>query len=883
MQQVRVSPTELTPTHHIALRDRQGKEIGLILTDERGQAKNDASSFVKNPIETTALKQTSGASSYDIYDYPYSPIVQDDLSGGRGNQDFERDSTKYFDSFRAKSGRANKAYAGPQEVYATGVRTTVENMPGNVKWHTLTGERRHLYKRFSAVSMTVTRVWALVRKRGEPADLTISLYADSTGNVGTLLVSATIAASRMNDTLSEWLCDPITNQALTASTYYWFVINASDTDNSENHWKIAVSDTTGTSYYSGAFDSTPTGAAFDLYFRVTPAQVPTRRYIGFNYMDAQYFIKNETSGAPALYIAGDRGAADPNTGTLNKLIDSSKTWTVNEWAGATVQIVSGPGKLESDPYRTIVSNTANELVVSPSWEIEHTTGTNYIIHGTKLKEITGHGLTGPVTDVLITPSANLVYFCQGPSILVRRMREYNNAGAWTTEYADEAAGTYADFMIWMPSANKIVSIQNNPAQLKVMSNASYPAWGTALTWATAIAIDYDWINVTGVEVYPNEAGNESVWLFKENGIWTHDAGTGRPVQISLKEFVNVRSKYAGYRPLHHGVYIYFPLQYGLERFYGNQYDDVGPNLGEGLPLNRRGPIVSMVGYPGKFHAAIDAGSTGYSSVLDSDGWHERYRAPYGQRITYMCFQTVPGPASDRLWICQGNDLLYLPFPSETPNELEDTSYKYTHEFSVTLARMHAGIFDIQKMIKLIKVQSEALEVDSEGEPVTWFELDYRTDGDTDWKEFETKFTVSPNQSIELISMLGLAGRRLQFRLRGYTTDASKTPVFLAIIINAVIRTDAKYMYPITFRLMDNEPLLHEGYDTYTAAEKLKIIEDWADASSDSMLRMSSLSPLFDNKIVFINPPTTRQIRHKLDTDNDFQKDVYICNITAQEA
>jgi hypothetical protein len=118
---VRVSPTEQRPTHHISLKDRSGKVIGLTLCDDKGDViKNPAGAFSKKPVDTTAMKQTSGGSSYNDYDYPYSPIVQDDLSGGRGNIDFERDTTKFYDSFRTRSGRENRAYAGPAETYTTG-------------------------------------------------------------------------------------------------------------------------------------------------------------------------------------------------------------------------------------------------------------------------------------------------------------------------------------------------------------------------------------------------------------------------------------------------------------------------------------------------------------------------------------------------------------------------------------------------------------------------------------------------------------------------------------------------------------------------------------------------------------------------------------------
>jgi len=234
---------------------------------------------------------------------------------------------------------------------------------------------------------------------------------------------------------------------------------------------------------------------------------------------------------------------------------------------------------------------------------------------------------------------------------------------------------------------------------------------------------------------------------------------------------------------------------------------------------------------------------------------------------------------------QGNDLVWLPFPSETANELEDTNYPYTPEFAVVLSRMHAGMFDVQKIVKLIKLQTEQLEMETGSiEPVCWFELDYRLNDDEDWTPFDDIFTTSPTQEIDLTEQYGLAGKRLQLRLRGYSTDNSKTPVFLAIIVNAVLRTDVKYMYPMTFRLMDNEPLLtSEEYDPMTAKERLEMVEDWADASSDSMLKMASVSPLFDGKMVFLNPPTTRQVRFNSETDNPFKRDVFVCSVTVQEA
>ncbi len=117
-------------------------------------------------------------------------------------------------------------------------------------------------------------------------------------------------------------------------------------------------------------------------------------------------------------------------------------------------------------------------------------------------------------------------------------------------------------------------------------------------------------------------------------------------------------------------------------------------------------------------------------------------------------------------------------------------------------------------------------------------------------------------------------------------DNSKTPVLLAIVINAVLRVDVKYRYgPFNFRVMDGEPLLSYGEvdDIKTAVEKMKAVEDWADASSDSMLRTQAVSDIFHNRVIFMNTPDFRHILLKDDEGNPYKKNVMIGTVSFQEA
>lgn len=892
---VRVHPNEVNPSHHFALKDRAGRMLGLTACDSNGEAMelHDKHLYIEIPVETTAMKQTSGSSSYDIFDYPYSPIVQDDLSGGRASLDFERDSTKYYDSYRTLSGRANKAYAGPLESYASGLRDGNQSMPGSLDFVQMTGENRILYKRFQAgTGYTAAKVWAILRRRSTPAALTVAIYSDNAGDVDSELTSISVAYTRMNDILSEWLNETI-SQALTNGVYYWLVITAATGDNDKKHWLIGVKESVGTTYTSTTFTATPTAATFDLYFRLTPAE-ENKTCIPFEYKEQQYFIVSGTTGAPKVYMAGDRGTADANTGQLSKLIDATKSWTTNEHAGAVVLITDGTGKLEPQPWRTVASNDGTSLTLDEDWTITHDTTTEYVILGSTLREITGHGLTAPVTNVLVSPTG-VIYCCMGDSVTVRRLRAYTNAGAWedfghANCQADETAGTKAVFMVYKPQAQKIVIANNSDASGNVScstsSNLTIPDWGTALAWSAAVNVDSKYRRINGMIVHPDGSGNEAVWVFKTDVPFILPS-TGNPYPVSIEEMKTVRSQYNGVNPMRNGVYLYFPMLQGLERYYGGQFDDMGPNLGEGLPANRRGPIVAMQGYPGKFFIAVDAGSAGYSSILDSGGWHERYRAPKGQRIRAMAFQVIPGTGLDRLWIYQGNDLIYLPFPSESTNELEDPNYPYTWEWAVELARMHAGMFDVQKIVKKLKLQTEQLETDTtNGKKICWIEIDYKLNDDDDWTTIEDPFTESPTQEVDFASIYGVAGKRLKFRLRGYTRDSSKTAVFLAIIISAVTRVDVKSMYgPFTFRLEDNAKAfgLREENREVSATEQLQLIKDWGDSSNDSMLMLYSISSLLHEKMIFMNVGTRRQIGFRKPDNNEFKKNVFLVSVTFQEA
>lgn len=871
---IRVGPTEKNPTHHVKLTDRAGTSVGLILCDDKGQP---FPSYNETPIEQTALKTATGGGTYTDMQYPYSPITQDDWSGGRGNLDIERDGTKFYDSYRMNTHRENKAFLGPLEHFTKGYKSMQYEFGRRyTQWYSDTAPTAGNMDTaiVADASRTMTRLWLPIRKLGTPAaNLTVELRNSASD---TVLATATITVASVTDSLSQWLAVSLSYALVSGTTYRIVLTQGAITDTNKWEWLYTK--------------DTKAGTKYGCYIIETAAVDDSIIY--FEYKGAQYKVLSITGSAPTIWLNGDRGTADANTGALTTLVDATKSWTVNQWVGCVVKIVQGTGKTESVQYRVVASNTSNTLTFTSAWTITHDTTTEYVIKSADAwQEITGHGLTVAVTSVLVV--RDMVYFAQGDDVKIRSMRSYTNSGAWTTTFRAEGTATNkATYLAYLPIADKIYRAMNKDANGDVsISSSKSKAYGTDLSFSSIIKVGDKYSFINGIEPYPSDNGVEALWVFKEELPYiVTTTATG----VRIKEMAAARSRNNGAASLVHGVYLYFSLGNGLERYYGGSIEDLGPNIGEGLPTDRKGQIVKLTGFPGRIFALIDGGTAGYSALMERSGggWHEVYRAPLGQQIKGMSLQVIEGSTIDRIWLYVGNISLWLPYASGAVNELTDTAYTYTHEGSIVLSRMHAGLPDVQKLVKTIKLWSDGLtySVDNSAARV-FINIDYRLNGDTAWTSLATNVTTSPITAIDFSSVYGLAGKRIQLRLKLQSDDNTQTPILLAALVDAVIRIQVKYMYQLTFRCVDDEPTLaaREMDDkSVTAAgqsaiTKLNQIKDWADASSDSLLYMTSNSPLYDGIYIFLNPPNTRQIAMDPDSTRQWTGNAFVCSCTAQEA
>lgn len=860
MKPLRVSPEDVRKSHHVKLSDGN-KTIGLILSDSQGNASGN--SITKAPITRTALKTSTGANSYTDFEPPWSPIVQNDWSGGRGKADYDDDHTRYADAMQINTMVANRAFLGPKLEIGK-IDDAYYNWPkSQFVWQDFRGAVVYRIAKITAATakgLAMKSCYLWLRRRGTPANsLRVRLISDD----GTERATATITTTNIPDTIGVWYDTGLTYTMTNAEVYWIEVMSAGGTV--DDCWQLGAEWVDGTDEWSTDGTTWYTDALSSMFYHLHTGEgtrtAIKRRFLNYKHQLYElYFDGTDTT----LRMNGDRGAADSNSGALTTLVDATKTWTNDEWIGSVVHITSGPGSGEEIPWRLVTDNDGTSLTVSPAWVTTHTTDTEYVITKSN-KWTTVETFTNKEYSDVEHMTYDIMAIAFGPDNGIVYYKAYNNSGTWEDDTHVDATNQAIKFQILVDSegtrqlwkAN--IGDPGDPWNLSFTDTADY-VWDTDPTWASEYDLDDDYGNVNGIVSYGDTT--QAIWTFRDGMVQYQVSATSGEtttywnVDLPLPEIKTWYDNNNGRAVLQHGVYLYFSYGQGVERYYNKQLDDVGPNREEGLPDNRQGNIMALDGYPGKYFAVIDADSTGYSSIMMSGGsdWHEIYRAPYGVKIYDIKYQTIQGIENlDRLWIAMGAHYFYLPMPSASTNPTKDSNMLYTHEGVLQLGYMYADLYDVYKLYYRLKLFTENLAVGAYRTGQT-IEVDYRLDDDTAWVPLEEYFDESPIEEHDLASM-PVTGRRIQLRLRFQTSDLTITPILKAAVLETIARVPIKYAYTMPFRVSDQEVDLNGKREEYTAEEKMEILSTWAESLTP--LTMYADRKAFHDKIGFIDPQTIK--------------------------
>jgi len=368
----------------------------------------------------------------------------------------------------------------------------------------------------------------------------------------------------------------------------------------------------------------------------------------------------------------------------------------------------------------------------------------------------------------------------------------------------------------------------------------------SLPAGSEIPLGNEFERINGLELYGDP---EVPWVIRTKSVGWIANGVFNPIPV--REYAQIEGIANGQGHTVQKVYLYWSFGQGLQEWYRANLDDVGPNLDEGLPEQRQGYITSMIGYPGRIIANYDASNDGYSSILSrkGSGWHEDYRSDtLGRRIRFLYHQVVSGNAADRLWFCEGDDILWLPMAGNTVNELTDTTYRFTHE-----GYIQTGIIgnDEQRLFSSVKL---GLENVTSTRCIHW---DYRLDDATAWTPMSTAFDTGPVQELDLY----VTGKRLELRFRPQTNTNTASPRITSIFVSTTEQPTPRYAYSMNFVYRDNGRDMLGNSENYTRAETIITqLDTWA--ANKTPLVMHSESDIFDNKTVFIEPLPIGPVAHE---------------------
>jgi hypothetical protein len=447
-----VNPTTGTPTAHMDLYDGI-KHMQFIIYNNKG--KRDKTGLIRNNAKQTPFVAVFGNIKYDDENAPYGTMIQQDWSGGRGQEDFETDSTRYYDATGIDSiNGGDGLILNGLPTYATGFHTVQEDWGANVTWRGLYDTTLYLSEKFTTASAwntdTVTcYAWARIRKAGSPtSNLYFKVYSNSSNKPNAVvLASGAIPYTQVADTLGVVIQFTLaTGTDLATSTAYHVVIYADANGTAANHWEVGCDATSTTSCISsnGSTWTVTTGYAPHYRFFLTTDKTLTTHF--FEYKGGLYLATQPDDGTSGkLYRNGWRGACDSNSGDLSFLNDSSAPgFAADELIGCIAKTTEGDAARVNRTWRPIVDNTTTAIEVSPDWDVAQTILDSYVIIGSnKWNLITSTYLgsdifTQPISDVAVTNG--IVYMTnQKESTRVEKVgaikfHEYNGAGTWQTEF-----------------------------------------------------------------------------------------------------------------------------------------------------------------------------------------------------------------------------------------------------------------------------------------------------------------------------------------------------------------------------------------------------------------------------------------------------------------
>lgn len=889
------SPTNKRSTHHVVL-SQSGVDVGLTLCNRRGEA--DARAFRRNPLGTSAIQIQSGRQKYADLTGVWQYVSQNDWSGGRGSKDFDKHMDMYYDSYNIDTRRTGEVILGPKAtVVPFSSFVTLSNPPlapgiyDTVYGEQIVASSQYTAYQFTADNSIIVKDITLNLKWGggdQNGKVYFGLAPESGGKPGAVSLtrnwinmSAIPTAGYTSFKLSF-----TGTFALTGGNKYYLVIAYLGVTPGEKvslmfgitHAAI-IPDLEYNDGTGAGWQQIPSSYLWMPYFYMTNGDTKNHKGHIFEYKGALYYITQSDDGTNSkLYLNGDHGLVQTGgsiTGLSYKGY-SGVTWGANSLVGSIAVIVKGTGSIQPQNWRVITGNSATSggitaITFSDEWDrVPAANDVIAIVASDKFTEVTTFALaySGLVTAVLSANGA--VYFAFGDSAAMGCMVAYETGGTWTYNFSgyDGKSAETGQFTHLVYSDGKVFGAKGGyPAQIAYASAVDYSGYTgtiTPLAFSSNIAVGDVWERITGLEQY-GESWQGDLIIIKEASI--HRYREGRVEKLDIREMGPTKDWRNGQAHCVAGNYLYFSWHRGVVRYYNQLLDSVGPDQAEvAVPTaDRSGYFSALVSYPGCVIGAVDAGIGNVSNVIayNERGWCELYRATSGERIQNLYVQSIPGNAVDRLWITQGNSIVWLPMATDPYNSPAATynGYRFSNEGTLITSWFYVELQEVTKLFYSMRMISEGT---SASNPIT---LAYRIDDAEEWTAV-TGSVTNFSQELKLANTPSVKGKRIQFKITLTSGTGASTPRLLAAIMECMPRLPVRHYTDITFRVADKDHDLLKKADSYTTyAGKMTALETMVD--SNLPVYVTSVSTALNGKYAWLENVQISPEKIMVETGEEF--------------
>lgn len=262
--------------------------------------------------------------------------------------------------------------------------------------------------------------------------------------------------------------------------------------------------------------------------------------------------------------------------------------------------------------------------------------------------------------------------------------------------------------------------------------------------------------------------------------------------------------------------LYIPLNAGIIRYDASTMLPVGPDLGEGLPLNRSGAIGALATQNNWLYCLVRA-TAGASTIwaYNGQGWHYVTEAPTNDELYFTSIHYRR--TNQKLYLGTNKGVIFTIVATDSANAMDLDTLAYTTPYgTIETDWIYGGLKDVDKDWESVTIMGDDIDANH---PIRVYWLD---EDSTAWEYLGEctangqelrwdDYTTRPN-SKQLCIGLGLYAKS--------SVNYQGTPIVRAVRVKYHNMVTDTWRWSFPLQVSDSQTMLDGALNTYTAAQQV---------------------------------------------------------------